>query len=411
MSLEDIEGMTLLERTQDGGFTNPNEEAKPEATETTETKPETTETKPEASDTKPEEQKPVETTETKPEVPEWQFDINGFGKWVGKEFKDENEIKTVFEKADKLTGLEQELTSKSEYLTKLESIVKDLNDQTDPIKMYGSEEAYKNLLIEKKISEGRDKGVVQKVITTDWSKSNDIDAAVTQVQFESPTVANKPDAIKKAIYEEIGVDINDPEFNIDNVELSPSQQVKLARMGSTARLTLNGLKTVDIPDRKDIFKEFQEKEDQLHQRTETLSQQWGDVGSREAENFTKVEFNDKDENGEEKVDFTFQVPKEFKDRIPELIKQTALKKNLDYSEESLKQIRGELRETFETVYRDQIRKAYVNEKLAKQAEAHYADVHNLKPINEREAPNKDSGTYEDNVNNTLSEMLKGQSGI
>src|SRR3972149_3522139 len=191
---------------------------------------------------------PVKPTEPvqQPE-PDW-FDLTKVNERFGTEFKTEEDIKNAI---SSLTE-HQELINKRDYYGQLEETLQQLVDQAN--QMYGSKEGFARNYITEHLSKGKNAGVVSHIVNSDIDNLGELEALTLRLQYISPSLSDKPEKVVKGLLKEYGVDIDDPDFNPDNIEITdPQQLVRLAQNGADARAYLKNLvSSVQVPEIKDF---------------------------------------------------------------------------------------------------------------------------------------------------------------
>jgi hypothetical protein len=148
---------------------------------------------------------------------------------------------------------------------------------------------------------------------------------------------------------------------------------------------------------KDFKQEFEQR---VKERTETIQKrtnEWTTKAKDLAGQFKEFKIMDKDVQGQDVVDFTFSVPKEFQDQVATYLVDWAVQNGVDLTPETVAKAQAEIQDAFEDRYRAEIRKAYKDEKLAKYKEELDNKVHNNKPINDQEAPVGHGTSYQDEL--------------
>jgi hypothetical protein len=319
------------------------------------------------------------------------FNVEKFNEWSGRKFEKEDDIKTIFEKVDKIPEYEekiskiQELEKKNEDFEFYKNEVQKLADAYNPLNAFGgNEKAYKDYTTMQQIGQGKDPGVVQKVVQTDLDKMSDLDVLSLQAQFNAPTLAGQGDAIKKAILEQNNVEM-DEDFNINgDINLTASQKINIATQAAQARNTLNTLKnSVEIPKHEDVKQQIEQKLQERKDFIEKSTDFFKTEGKRLSEDFKKLE----------KDDFVFDVPQEFRDKLPEYVTQYALNNNIEPTKENMEKVANEVKTAFEIQYREQIAKSMIKDALTKQEKEFMDKYENNQEFNKKDPPeNKGDGT-------------------
>ena len=398
---------------------NGNENKEPNAIEGNEQTQEQTTEAP-ATEQQPTEQAAGQTegTQQQTEVPQevdW-FDITKVNERLGTDFQSEDEIKTYISSLNE----NKEFLTKKDYYSTLEEEYGKIVDAFNPVKLFGSKEAYESVMLRTNLAKDNLPTVVDSILSTDVKQLDDLDALYLQVVNRSPDLLRHatPDKIKQGLLEDLGVDVSDDDFDISNYRDAFKNNMKgliaLSTKGSQAKGEFIGLINEaykSIPEVKDFSKEIQVKTQQkLQSQTEQaekvkkLNEDWNGKVKDLANQFKSIEFKEKASDGKEYVDFTFDVPKEFLDKAKPYLIEYAVKKGFDVSQENTEKLMSELRDVFKEEYQEEIRKAYANDKLSKFKEEMDNRIHNNKPINTQEAPPLQGNTPEDEINAQFRKM-------
>lgn len=351
---------------------------------------------------------PVEEPPTPATDPADWFDLTRLNERFGTEFKSEDDIKALI---SSLTD-NQELISKRDYYKELEETLQAVVDQAS--QMYGSKEGFAARYKIEHLSQGKDAGVVSRIVTSDIDKLSELEALALRLQYLSPSLADKPDKVVKGLLKEYGVDIDDPDFNPDNIEISdPQQLVRLAQHGADAKSYLKNLVDgVQVPEIKDFKSEVQakvaEKQKALAEQEaarQKLADQWTGKVKDITDQLKTIEFKRKDKDGNETVKFTYDVPQDFvKSLIPYLSKY-AVDNGYDLTQENVAKVQSELVQFVKEEHIDELMDAYASHVSSKIKDEVDNKVHNNKPINQTEAPADHVKSYEDQVNEQFLRQL------
>jgi hypothetical protein len=381
-----------VENTEAVQDTQQEEKAEPVTQEATtqESVPESTPTE---QDTVTEEPKPSE---------DW-FSIDKFQekfgvKDYGIEFENEDSIKTFFDKASnnskKLSEYEQKI---ADYESRVKTIEEEANyykdwvSKNDIEKVFGSKENAEKYYISKQLGKGRDPGVINRIISEDVNTLNDLDALSLKMQYNSPKLAGRDADIKKNILKKLGTDVDDPDFNLNNVSLDPHQEIDLAMQADDARTYLKGLKNnVEKPEFLSPSEQIQQRIESDKQKREALTSTWEDGAKRVANQLPDVKI---DLNGTE---FSYELDSKFKQEVAADIQKSAVKRGLELNEENIAKLSQEALGRYEYENRHKIYQQIAQETEARLEEKYDKKVTNAKPVNTNEKPDSDPNLEEQN---------------
>lgn len=347
-----------------------------------------------AAETPPAEAPPAETP---PEAPAWDFKLDEFNKRYGLDFKDEDNLKSFFEKGSKLSEIETELNGLKEqlpYYQEVEQTLRDFVDTNDPIKVYGSEEAYKDALAIRKLSqEGRNEAVVTKAIKSNLGAMSDLDVLTMKKEFDSPSVVGETEAIKRSILRSVGVDIdewekeNEKRYDVNNPDLTPEQKVGIAGMADMARNEIRSLKSsIEVPEYKSPLEGLKEKIKQDQEASEKRVQDWEKQGDRLTSEFSKIEKFSKDKEGKDIVDFVYEIDPSFKSDIKQMVVDYAKERGLEPTQENVDEVKKLVLFTYLTDNWEKVLDAYGTERESRVVTKVDQEIHNPAPVNKEEAP-------------------------
>lgn len=321
----------------------------------------------------------------------------------------EEQLKSSLNELESFRKTKSDFESKETYFNELERQFEEMVKQTDQSSLFSSEDEYKNFLIAQKIGQGKDFGVVQKIIRTDLGKLDDLDVLSLKDQFDIPKYAGRDEMIKRAILEGIGVDVGSDDFKVDQYRehITPEQELKLARLANDARNFFNVNKSdVKIPDKIDYKQKIQERIQQRQERVTQTAKAWEEISKKIVDTASQIKVFDRNEKGEEVVDFVYDVDAEFKKEIPEIATTYAVNNNLEPTPENVKAVNDLLLNAYWAENKDKIVRAYKNEALTKLREQLDKERYNGQPINKTEAPPDRKPDDNDEINLIAGKLFK-----
>ena len=291
----------------------------------------------------------------------------------------------------------EEYEQKKPYIEELEKSLDELVKTIDPLNMFkGDEKEYENFLIAQKIGQGKDMGVVQQIIRNDLSTMSDLDILKLKWRYDTPSLANKSDdRVQKAILEDLGVDIEDPEFKLEEFKPTDSQEIKLARLATLARNEFNQAKAnIEKPERVDVKKKIEEQtqaklaaEKAREEKFNKMAQDWQEMVKGVAESeITKFEHKMKNDKNEEVTDFVFEMDADYKKAIPEMIMSHVLSNGMEPTKENFDFATNLVRTIYRSENFERYAEAYANKKLTELREQLDKERYNGTDFNTKTAP-------------------------
>lgn len=349
----------------------------------------------------------TQSEQTAPQVPaqaapqetDW-FDVSKFVdrfglKELGLTLESEEDIKNA------ISSL-KEYEDRKGYIEEMENTFKDIQDNLSPLKVFKTKENYERYMMRSNMVQNAPESIVDAVLSTDMSKVDNLQAMFLEAIYRDPnllSVASETD-IKKGILSRMGIDISDPEFELDKynelAKANPRALVDLSMGATQAKNYFNSLiegAKKDIPEIKDFKQEFEQRAKERTELFQKRTNEWTTKAKEIAGQFKEFTIMDRDEQGKDVVDFTYKVPKEFQDRVANYLVDYAVQKNLEITPETVAGLQKEMTEAFEIEHRAEIRKAYKDEKIARYKDELDNKVHNNKPISTQEAPTGHADSY------------------
>jgi hypothetical protein len=344
----------------------------------------------------------VEPEKTEPIAPQDWFDVSKVNERFGTEFKTEDEVKEAIRSLTE----NQEYLEKKDYYSEIEKVVADMQEQLNPLKMFKTKENYEKVMIASSLSEVMPEPIAQTVVTTDFTKVDNLEAIYLEAIARDPNLLayTTESDIKKGLLEISGVDVSDPEFDIakyqEAIKSNPRALIDLSAKATQAKNFFKGVldearKTV--PEIKDWKQEIEQRAKERVELTQKRTSEWTAKAKELADQFNEFTIIEKDATGKDVVDFTFPVPKEFKDGLANYLLEYAVSNGFDVTPERVAALKTEIQDAFEDKYRDKIRKAYREDGVSKAKEEVDNKVFNNKPISTQEAPPEHAQTYQDEV--------------
>jgi hypothetical protein len=337
-----------------------------------------------------------------------------------------------YESPDHLKSSLTELKQKAEeyekrlpYFSELEKEFENAMKIMDPLSpsglFKGDEKKYNTFLKAMKVGEGKDMdnpsvfSVVNRIASTDLDKISDMDVVNLQWQYDAPRFAGSDETIKKEILKQIGVDIEDADFNLETFKLSPGQDLTLSRMAQTAREKFNQAKAnVQKPETPDFRKAINDQvaakaaaEKTNKETFDKMAQSWDEEAKRVAPTLSKIEFVKKNDKNEDVVDFTFEMEKEFQNEIPKMIQNYALSNRLAPTQENVQHAKELVKSVYISENYQKLVEAHTNAKLTELRDQLDKERYNGKDFNTATPP----PGREDDVNKLLNDGIIKMTGL
>lgn len=316
-----------------------------------------------------------------------------------------------FESEEELTSSLNELKTYRErqaFYSELENDYEQLAKTSDPSSAFANDDEYKIFLTAQKMGQGKDFGVVQKIIRSDLNQMDDLDVLSLKDQYDIPRYAGKDDKAKRAILGDLGIDTSG-DFQLDHYKesLSEEQELKLARMAHQAREAFNqGKANVQLPEKVDYKVKIQEKLKQRQDHFNELGQKWNDVSPKIADTMGQIKFVDKNDKGEVVDDFSYDIDQEFRSEIPTYVSNYAMTNNVEPTPENVKGITELLFNAYKVANWDTIMRSARNQARTQVREQLDKERFNGQPINKTEAPPDRKPDEADEINRIAGLLFK-----
>jgi len=374
-----IESSSAVTEPEEGQENKPVAEPVAEVEEPTEGKTEegTEQATTEGSTAETEKQTEEESQTTKEEKTKEEpvFDVGGFNKFFGKEFKDENEIKGLFEKVEKSSDYDEKVTKISEYedtLKEKDERIKALEESLDPLSYFDSEASYKATQIKKQMP-GKDPVLIEKVITSDLSKVSDFDVLVDEALLDNPGFGGDRTRAANLLIKKHGIDPEEKPEEWDSVTKD-----ELMVDANRARERFKGLADkVELP----TVVKPEDRAAAQAQQEEELKTSWKEPIGRISE---YKEETIKDDDGNVMLKFT--VPDDFKSSIGKEVEAMVTSSGIPVNEDSLKFIEATIRKEMIFQNLPKILKVYGSDLESQWQKKKDEEEGNVTPANKQTAP-------------------------
>jgi len=320
-----------------------------------------------ATETAPTEPASVVAGEQKPS-----FDINSFNTFFGTSLKEENELKDALKRANEYGDISKKYEEAEATRKTLEEKAKVLEAGQDPFQYFSSPDAY----IREQIIKQRpdlDPAVVTKLIAHDKTKMADFDLLAHDYLMQNPNVIGGLEGAREVIAKKYDVDPEDTEDKWERV--SRNMMMTDARTVEQKIAQLKG--EIKLPEIKSPEAIEQERIAAVQRVKSQWSPYVNDIAS-----FDKLTVPGDDGT----TMLEMEVPKAFRDTLPDYINGVIEQTGLEPTPENLKEIVDYRNRTFIYDYLPKILEVYGNN-VRSEIEKKYATVlNNTTPPNTAVAP-------------------------
>jgi len=356
------------------------EETQTAETETTEQTTEQTIQQKENASTEQQTTNETQTSETQDSGAN-PYDIESFNKHFQRSFKDEEELKSLFELPDKLKTYEEQVADKERALQELQEKHNSFLDSIDPEKIFTDKEAITLTQLRQKYPNA-DMNSITNIRSSDLNSMDKLDALVLIDKLTVPSKAS--DSVRQSeILKGLGID-SEPD------DLTENDRYRIEKEYVSKSNVLNEIKDFQPELKKYDFEgERLARQERLTQEKEALKSYNEKALKILLDGFkeTKSVFQ---EDGKDHT-YTFTVEEEFKTKnfndILDAITTSGFKITTENAQEVARQIDNE----YWLQNRDKIVRDAVKQEIAKVKEATHKEIHSDSPINKNEAPEGDKG--------------------
>jgi hypothetical protein len=332
-------------------------------------------------------QPPIEPL--KEETPQADTFIENLNKRFGTQFKADDEVKGIFDLPKRVNEYESKLKDAEVQKKSIEDYkkrIEELEGDQDPLKYFSSPDTY--IAEQLRIKYPKSNPVLlQEIATSNVDTMNDFDVLVKEKQL---FVVNPPkeSSIRAIILKKYGID----------AETNPEEWDELAKAemqidAASARDKINTLKSaIELP--KVMTREERQKAEQEAQ----LKREQAATPLKQT--FSKFDkFSHADIQG-----FDFDVPDEFKNKLPDMAEAMLINAGMEPTEDNLKSM-YELRDAlFVHQYLPKLREIWIKEGETKAKADLDAQLHNTQPPNTTTMTDHEQGEVLPGLNKFLSDQ-------
>lgn len=332
-----------------------------------------------------------ESGETKEEE-EPAFDVQAINKFFEKDFKDEDEVRALFDRGEKTADYDEKVNKLSEYesiLQEKDKQIEQLKESLNPLSYFTDENAYKAEMIKKQMPD-KDPVLIEKVIKSDLSKTKDFDILVDEYLMDNPSFTGDRTRAANVLMDEYGIDAEE-----DAEEWSQVTKDKIMVSANKARNRFTGLADeVEMPE----VVSPEERQAQAEQQAAELKQSWEKPLDR-LSNYEQEVITD--DEGNKLFDFT--VPDDFKSQVRDYTEALVTEGQIPLNEDTQKFVEATIRK--EMIYQNlpKILKVYRSDLESQWQQQKDKEEANTTPPNKQTAPDKGA---EEGKTPGLSDMIR-----
>jgi hypothetical protein len=314
----------------------------------------------------------VETTSVPAGEQKPSFDINSFNTFFGTSLKEESELKDVLKRATEHGDIAKKYEETEKSRKVLEEKAKTLEAGQDVMKYFSSPDAY----IAEQIRMQRpdlDPGVVTKLLRHDKEKLADLDLLAHNMLYKNPRIIGGLEGAKRAIAKKYDVDLQSPENEWDET----SRNMMMMDAGAAEQEIVKLKSEIKLPQIKSPEAVAAEQAEAVQR----VKSQWAPYVNDIA-GFDKLVVPADDGT----TMLEMEVPKGFRDTLPEYINGVIEQMGLEPNPENLKEIVDYRNRTFVYDYLPKILEVYGNNIRSEIEKKYAALLNNTTPPNTTVAP-------------------------
>lgn len=367
----------------------------------------------------PQTEKAVETTtiETEPVVPvevktetitetttteQPEFNIEHFNKRFGKEFKSEDELKSIFDLPTKVSELETKASELVKLKAEYEALQQKHNEVgkwVDPKKFFANEELYKTNLMLKKYPD-KDISVMTKVSTMDVDKADNIDLLIMNELLQNPKIKGGEAGAKELVANELGIDLE------DKTTWDQLAENKIIKAATKIREDFKNLQKVEADLPIDVDKMKSDLISQETSKFENNKKEWNPLINKALSDFKELTIYDKNDKGElielykYQVGWSDDVKKAIGEEVTNYLAYTGQPVNEKTILNALNLVKGRYAQEEQA----NILKAYALKETTRVNDEWHNKVNNDKPLSERTAPANETEKATQNWTNAINNI-------
>ena len=300
------------------------------------------------------------------------FNISDFNAFFGTPYKEESELKDVLKRATEYGDIQKKYTDAETARKALEDKNKELEASLDPMKYFSSPDAYIAEQIKKQMGDV-DPSVVTKLLSHEKTKMANFDLLVYDWLMQNPDTIGGVEGAKKVLAKKYDVDLSDSTEEWDPV----AQNMMMADARAVERKIAKLKSEVKLPEPLSPEAITARRAEAVEKAKTAWAPYVGEIA-----NFDKLVVPGDDG----KPLLEMEVPKAFRDTLPEYIQGVIEQTGLEPTPDNLKEIVDYRNRTFVYDHLPKILEVHGNN-IRSEVEAKYAALlNNTTPPNSAAAP-------------------------
>lgn len=318
-------------------------------------------------------------TENKP-TEESVFDISSLNSRFSRSFESEDDLKSIFEKADKYAELEDKYSETENNYKSTQEKLSEYEKYLDPKSMYSNEHLYRLDQILKKYPD-LDPVTAAEIDNFDLNTANPIDLVSKGLQLDTPGIKVSDAVAKQVLADELKVEVED--LNDLNALQNDNQVAyfKLMSKANSYKQKFSEMKTVEDAKPFDIEAIKQEKAVQLQQQQDELKSKWKPILNKEFSDLKEIKIDD---------EYSFKVDESYAKDMLSKVLDDLVENGVRPTEANVKAQYSKIENDYFNRNREKIMSDYRSHIETKFKEQEQKDLHNPQPTNTTEAPPRSS---------------------
>ena len=300
------------------------------------------------------------------------FDINSFNAFFGTPYQKEDELKDVLKRANEYGDIQQKLTAAEESIKALENKNKELEESLDPLKYFSSPDAYVAEQIKKQMGDV-DPAVVTRLLSHEKNKMANFDLLVYDWLMQFPDTIGGAEGARKVLAKRYDVDLEEPAEEWDAV----AQNMIMADARIVEKKIAQMKGQIKLPEPLSAEAVAARRADAAEKTKLAWTPYLGEITG-----FDKLVVPGDDGT----TLLEMEVPKAFRDILPEHIQEIVQQAGLEPTPESIKEVINHRNRKFVFEYLPQILKVYGNNIRSEIEASNAALLNNTVPPNTAAAP-------------------------
>lgn len=314
------------------------------------------------------------------------FNIEHFNKAFGKEYKDIEEIKSIFSQKDEYQTLKAQLAEKE---TMIEEKEKAFKEQYDPMSYFADEQQYIiNQVL--KNNKGLNRDVITKLVNANIADLKDVDVLKLN---ELLTTKGKFDegVVERVINKKYGLNVSKEDLDEEGLKDYEAQMFIMNKDAEEVREKLTKLLDIQKPEFKDPLMSKKEHEAELAKAYNSKLNDWNGFSNKFVNEFKSfaVEYELDDKS---KVQYDVQVADDFRKVLATKLPELAAKSGLDINnKDHVTAIVEQVKKDYLWIKKDAILRSFRDDLVSKMTEDEFKKYHNPSQLKNDVRPETLSG--------------------